>query len=532
MTSTNRLHYSPHPIYRESLKDPGAIMLFNSYEFILVFLPITVAVFFLIGSHGWHRTALAWLLLMSLVFYGWWNPAYLLLICLSMLANYSLGSCFGSRNLPQGARKPLLALGVALNLGLLGYFKYAMFAATNINSWFGCTLPVAEIALPLGISFFTFQQVGFLVDSYRESNRPTFVDYCLFVTFFPQLIAGPIVQHTDLLPQLKNPSIFYPKARNLEIGVTVFFLGLFKKLIIADKLANFATPVFEHVAQGGSVGFADAWSAAIAYTLQIYFDFSGYSDMAIGLGALFGIRLPINFNSPYQATSIIDFWRRWHITLSVFLRDYLYIPLGGNRNGPVRRYINLLATMVLGGFWHGAGWTFAVWGLLHGAALAVNHGWREIRGNTREPRSTWRSHASWALTFLVVVIGWVIFRAADLPTAFSMLSAMAGVSGNASPIAGEFAILGDQSASTPVFQWGNAALMAGLLLLVRWCPSVPSLMSREGDLGTNLAAKDLPYCPQFLLWRPTRAWALGMAAVTVYCVLCLNRGSEFLYFRF
>ena len=303
-------------------------MLFNSYEFIFLFLPTVLLCFHLIGKQGYHRVAIAWLICVSLFFYGWWNPAYLLLILSSVLLNYSVGVLLihnSGRNLLS---KNILGIGVSVNLAILGYFKYANFFVDNLNALSDTNLILNEVILPLAISFFTFQQIAYLVDAYRgKIIEYNFLHYCLFVTFFPQLIAGPIVHHKEMLPQFANDAIYKLRSKSLAIGMTIFALGLFKKVVIADGISIYATPVFDAAEAGIILTFFEAWSGALAYTFQLYFDFSGYSDMAIGIARMFGIRLPLNFNSPYKATSIIDFWRRWHITLSRFLRDYLYISL-------------------------------------------------------------------------------------------------------------------------------------------------------------------------------------------------------------
>ncbi|MCG8098700.1 MAG: MBOAT family protein, partial [Candidatus Thiodiazotropha taylori] len=375
-------------------------MLFNSFEFIFLFLPITFFVFFFIGKRNHHRVAISWLILCSLFFYGWWDPAYLGLILFSMLFNYSFGIMLSSDS--NGIyKKTLLIIGVAVNLSLLGYFKYTNFLVDQINIVAGTEFNIERIVLPLAISFFTFQQIAYLVDAYRkETNEYNFLKYCLFVTFFPQLIAGPIVHHKEMLPQFDQDSIYKINNHYLALGLTIFSIGLFKKVVLADNVAVYANLIFSAAENGEPLSFFEAWVGALAYTFQLYFDFSGYSDMAIGLAYMFGIKLPINFNSPYKATSIIDFWRRWHITLSRFLRDYLYFTLGGNKMGLVRRYANLFITMLLGGIWHGAGWTFVFWGMLHGFYLMVNHAWRKFRSSVLK----WGNHYSKAETLAAGLI--------------------------------------------------------------------------------------------------------------------------------
>ena len=325
------------------------------------------------------RQALLWLSLASLFFYGYWNPKYLLLLAGSVLANYLIGLKIRSLSGQRSQAKLLATLGIVLNLGLIGYYKYAGFFVEEIAAIVNQDWSVDSIILPLAISFFTFQQIAYLVDCFQNKVKShSFLEYLIFVTFFPQLIAGPIVHQADMLSQFRSANSHRRNIDFLATGITIFALGLFKKVIIADNLSAFATPLFSEAMDGTILSFAEAWTAALSWTFQLYFDFSGYSDMAIGLALMFGIVLPVNFASPYKATSIIEFWRCWHITLSNFLRDYLYIPLGGNRNGQLARYRNLGLTMLLGGLWHGAGWTYVIWGGLHGLYLTINHLWRAL----------------------------------------------------------------------------------------------------------------------------------------------------------
>src|SRR4051794_2040526 len=385
-------------------------MLFSSYAFLFQFLP-AVALAFAAARRWSPRCGIVVLAFASLIFYGAWKPVYLLVLLASIGCNFWLGL----RMEDAARRRRIGTLGVALNLALLAYFKYTDFIFDSLGALTGTPLPFVNVVLPLGISFFTFQQIAYLVDVMRGAKvERDLVSYTLFVSFFPHLIAGPLVHHAEMIPQFKRAR----SGRSAVLaarGLSIFAAGLFKKVVIADNLAQFVTPVFAHLDAGGGVTAQWAWLSTLAYTLQIYFDFSGYSDMAIGLALLFGIRLPVNFRSPYKATSIIEFWRRWHITLSRFLRDYLYIPLGGNRLGEQRRYINLLVTMLLGGLWHGAGWNFIIWGGLHGFYLGINHLWRGWRGDAAPLASGAAAAATkilcWAVTFFAVVIAWVFFRA-------------------------------------------------------------------------------------------------------------------------
>ncbi|MDA9590039.1 MBOAT family protein [Opitutales bacterium] len=403
-------------------------MLFNSLEFFIFFV-VTAVGFFSLGRFN-MRAALGWLVLCSLFFYGWWNPPYVLLIVGSILFNYVCGwSLYRRRS------KVVLVFGVALNLCAIGYFKYYDFFLSSMAWGMGTDYNFANIILPLGISFFTFQQVAYLVDAYvHEAGEKNLIDYALFVSFFPQLIAGPIVHHQDLLPQFKQDETFRPRAGAIYTGLTIFFIGLFKKVVVADGVAPYANAVFNYADAGGGVTFFEAWGGALAYTLQLYYDFSGYSEMAIGLACILNIRLPLNFNSPYRARSIIDFWRCWHITLSRFLRDYLYIPLGGSRKGgKARRYGNLMVTMLIGGLWHGAAWNFVFWGGLHGAYLLINHAWRNnIDPPDRKSHPAFhacKSYAYWGVTFLAVVVAWVFFRAVSFEGAFEIIKGMSGLNG-------------------------------------------------------------------------------------------------------
>jgi D-alanyl-lipoteichoic acid acyltransferase DltB (MBOAT superfamily) len=402
-------------------------VLFNSYVFIFAFLPVVFFGFYAIGQYS-HNLALLWLALASLFFYAWWDVRFVGLLLGSIVFNYGFGYLLGLR---LSKSKLILVSAIVANMILLGYFKYAHFFVDNLNHLMGTTLLIGEVFLPLGISFFTFTQIAFLVDAYQGKAREySFIHYTLFVTYFPHLIAGPVLHHKEMMPQFARADTCLINLENVAVGLSVFVLGLAKKVLIADSMGDMATPIFEAVSAGGQPMLFESWLGALAYTLQLYFDFSGYSDMAIGLSLMFNVRLPMNFNSPYKATSIIEFWRRWHMTLSRFLRDYLYIPLGGSRQGKSRRYINLMVTMVLGGLWHGAGWTFVVWGGLHGFYLMINHAWRHLK-----QRMGWSDGGKWskfgagALTFLAVVVGWVFFRADSFSSAVNLLHGMVAMNG-------------------------------------------------------------------------------------------------------
>jgi len=393
-------------------------MLFNSYGFILVFLPITFFVYFYLNKKRLTEASKGFLVFTSLLFYSWWNVAYLPIILVSMTFNYVIGKSLNKiyRTEDKGfSRKTILIFGVVFNLSLLGYFKYADFFIENINIAFSVNAESLNLLLPLAISFFTFQQISYLVDSYRQETKEyDFLNYALFVTFFPQLIAGPIVHHKEMMPQFAMVRSKVKNYRNIAMGLFIFSIGLFKKVVIADTFAVWATNGFDVVT---TLNLFEAWATSLSYTFQLYFDFSGYTDMAIGLALLFNIRLPVNFNSPYKATNIQDFWRRWHITLSRFLRNYVYIPLGGNRKGGFRTFSNLMATFVIGGLWHGAGWTFVFWGFLHGLALIIQRLW----GKLGLKLWTW---LAWFITFNFINIAWVFFRAKEWSDAVKVLGAM------------------------------------------------------------------------------------------------------------
>jgi alginate O-acetyltransferase complex protein AlgI len=390
-------------------------MLFNSQVFIVCFLPAVLGLYYAVGRNRTARQVVV--VLASLGFYAWWDVRFLPLLVGLTVANWLIARWFGAWRRPW-----IPVLGVVLNLAALGVFKYADFFRGTVLGLLDQPWQPWSLILPLGISFFVFQKISYLIDLRRgDRHIYGFLDFCMFVTFFPQLIAGPLVRHNEIIHQFdadpRRPSVW----ENLSRGFVLFVIGVSKKVALADTLAMVADPLF-HQALQTPPGAAEAWTAAAAYTLQIYFDFSGYSDMAIGLGLMFGLTLPFNFNAPYRAVSVRDFWRRWHMTLSRFLRDYLYIPLGGSRRGPVRQAANLIATMLLGGLWHGANWTFVAWGGLHGIALVVNHLWETL--GFRLPRGI-----AWLLTLLFVMTGWVLFRSPDFRHAGQVLAGMAGWNG-------------------------------------------------------------------------------------------------------
>ena len=492
-------------------------MLFNSYIFIFLFLPIVLIGFYLIGEYLNKRLALSWLVVASLLFYAWWNPAYLALIVASIVFNYFVG-----RRLYLTRSKFLLFVGVGVNLASIGYFKYANFFVDSINIAFNLSFNLEKILLPLAISFFTFQQITFLVDAYREKTKEyDFLHYCLFVTFFPQLIAGPIVHHKEMMPQFRSDAIAKLNFSHLSVGVSLFALGLFKKVVLADNIAVYATPIFASAENSVPMTLVEAWAGALAYTFQLYFDFSGYSDMAIGLARMFGIVLPVNFFSPYKAQSIIEFWRRWHITLSRFLRDYLYFSLGGNRRGKARRYVNLMLTMLLGGLWHGAGWTFVIWGALHGFYLCVNHAWRAVVGEGRviskNKYGKLSKFVGVLLTFFAVVIAWVMFRAESVGGALHLYSAM----------------FAQHGISPPGGLEPELTNMLILMFMIVWLMpnSLEWLKKETPALDINRFTEDKDG-GRWIIWQPTYRFVCITALLLTSAIMYIQQESEFLYFQF
>jgi alginate O-acetyltransferase complex protein AlgI len=400
-------------------------MLFNSYEYIFFFLPATFAVYFYLNKKRQVILGQIFLVASSLFFYAWWNIAYLPILISSIFFNFSIGRWLILDKFSSLINKKCFLIGGIIgNLALLGYFKYSDFLVTNLNDAFNLGISSLNLALPLAISFFSFQQIAYLIDSYRgEAKEYDLLNYTVFVSFFPQLIAGPIVHHREMMPQfanLKNKLINY---KNIAFGLFIFSIGFFKKTVIADNFAVWASHGFDN---GSNLNLFEAWGTSLSYTFQLYFDFSGYADMAIGAALLFNIKIPVNFNSPYKALDIQDFWRRWHITLSKFLRDYVYFSLGGNRNGDLRAYGNILMTFLIAGLWHGASWMFVLWGGLHGLALIIHRAWKQVGLELNDV-------LSWFITFNFVNFTWVFFRAKEFPDAIRVLKGMVGMGGIALP---------------------------------------------------------------------------------------------------
>lgn len=506
-------------------------MLFNSPEYILLFLPLVLLVYFGLNHFRLIIAGKIWLVLSSLFFYSYWNPIYLPLISLSIIVNFSLGLAIqnqrqrltlGDPDHKQEVPKNILTVGVLFNLGLLGYFKYADFFLGSINWVTGRDLELLNITLPLAISFFTFQQTAYLVDAYKKGIKERdFLNYSLFVTFFPQLIAGPIVHHKEMMPQFKQLRAKVINLDNVSIGLVIFVIGLFKKLIIADTFAIWANAGFN---SPDPLSLLDAWQAAIAFTFQLYFDFSGYSDMAIGAALLFNIRLPVNFRSPYKAVNIQDFWNRWHITLSNWLRDYLFIPLGGFKRSIPRVYMALFLTMLFGGLWHGAAWTFVVFGAMHGAALVLHRHWRRKKMKMSD-------RMGWLINILFINFTLVLFRSDSFDRAVSVYESMFGGHGLVWPGSAAALTLAGLLTQAPL----NTAFQ-GLEIL--------SPFSILHTIVFGFVAFKMPnaleitgYIPYKGTWRFRRnfGWALAIAAAAFLCLLTFlgdDRPQEFLYYQF
>ena len=465
-------------------------MLFNSYEFLFVLLPVVLAGYYLVLPKAWRH---GWLALCSFVFYGWWDYRYCGLLLVAISIDYVAGGRIAATADSAKRRRWLLA-SICSDMGMLGFFKYYDLGAGTANALAqalggGEWVPLLHLVLPVGISFYTFQSMSYSIDIYRGQARParSFIDFACYVSLFPQLVAGPIVRYHELDNQLRVREHSWAKA---GAGIVLFVLGLAKKVLLADAVAPMADWGFSQA----SIGFAGAWSSLVAYTCQIYFDFSGYSDMAVGLGLMLGFQFPQNFNSPYQSASITEFWTRWHISLSAWLRDYLYIPLGGNRKGPLRTYVNLFLTMLLGGLWHGASWTFMLWGAYHGSLLALERMNRKRGFAWGLPRP-----AQIGFTFALAMLGWVLFRASTLEGAGRMFAGLLGLNG-----------------------WGTA-YPAGEAGLLNWGMGLLSL-------GLVFAAKN----SWEIRWRPGWRLALGLVLLFALSVgtLLVNTGSPFLYFQF
>jgi len=545
-------------------------VLFNSYEFIFAFLPVTLAGFFALGIVS-RTTALRWIIFVSLVFYALWRPFNVVLIAPSILINFVL-----ARTLQRladdekrfRASRLVLLLGIAFNIAFLGYFKYVDFGLSTINDVFGANLVLTHVILPLGISFITFQKIAFLIDVHGGRVRSfTLQDYCLFVLFFPQLIAGPIVHYREMMPQFLSAPCRFDK-ENFAVGLTLLFFGLFKKVVLADHMATVVTPIYNQATSGGEISLLLAWAAAVGFTLQIYFDFSGYSDMALGLARFFGIRLPQNFYSPLQASSIIDFWLRWHMTLTRFLTAYIYNPLAlwstrrrlakgrpglAGRNTTIGAFAYLLMfpvllTMFVSGLWHGASYGFVIWGLIHGFYLTINHAWRLIRPQLWPDRASYERvmrPLGWLLTFIAVVVAMVFFRTPTIASAVDLMKGLIGqngvalpqaIYGHLGPLAGWLHRVGVTSVSPALWSGQEFARMVewifALMLIALACPNTLEILARyEPALGVKPLTTDFP-ARRFIEWNASLPWAIGVSIVAAIAIVSMGGRSEFLYWQF
>ena len=493
-------------------------MLFNSYTFLLAFLPIVLMGYFLLSVYVRHTAALLWLAGASLFFYSFWNVLYLPLILCSILVNYFCGCLLQREPLAAKVRTGTLWIGVLFNVFLLGYFKYADFFVQNIHALLGYDAALPGVVLPLAISFYTFTQIAYLVDSYKKLTQTrSLLEYGLFVLFFPHLIAGPIVHYRNLMTQFADPNNKRIIYRNLNVGLYLLILGLFKKVMIADMFSQWTIGFDNNL----TLTFFEAWFSALAYAFQIYFDFSGYADMAIGIALLFNIRFPKNFDSPYKALTIQDFWRRWHITLSNFLRDYIYIPLGGDRKGMVHGLINGMIIFLIGGLWHGASWTFVVWGALHGLGYVIFRLW------SRFTKISLPKIISWSITFGFVCVTWVFFRAKTLAQAFSIVSGMFGFNGVSLPSS-----LAHFFGQQPFVEGGWMIFSGTLYNIIPLIENdiffiygfmIFALIVVIGTRNSTEIAES---------FTPTKWYFAKMLCLIITVLFSLNRVSEFIYFNF
>lgn len=508
-------------------------MLFNSYLFIFLFLPIALSVYFFLGRNKTPVAQMVWIAFWSCVFYAYWKPIFLLLLMTSVCVNYSV-AC----SLMKNKSKVIFTVGIIFNILVIAYFKYKGFLLENFNALTSSHLRIHHLALPLGISFITFQKIAYLVDVYRgKVVEKNFLRYLVFISFFPQLIAGPIVHYNPLMSQFSHKHPKKLRYENMAVGLTLFTIGLAKKVLLADTLASYADSAFSAGMASVHLTFFESWVGVLAYTFQIYFDFSGYSDMAIGLARMFGVRLPINFNSPYKSANIIDFWRRWHITLSHFLRDYVYIPLGGNRKGELRKFVNLMATMLIGGLWHGANWTFVIWGGIHGALLTMNHLWVEAcekLGWHQLTKSYFYKLFARSATFIAVAFAWVFFRMQSLGGAKFILKGMIGVYGlKVSENSYLFHVTNRLSNALVDFGYHPDPVLTPALFLffimglIWFLPNSQQLM-RYRNRWEGIKAL------QFLIWKPRAIYLLGtMALFYASLVVMLDfKFKPFAYFAF
>lgn len=491
-------------------------MIFSSLQFVGLFFPVVFLLY--VGISTWKNTTACLFLLFvaSLIFYATWNPPYVILLLISIIINYAFGT-----KISMGTNKKWLLLGVGWNILLIGYYKYANFFIDTINN-VGGNFSIETIVLPLGISFYTFQQIAYLIDLYKgKTQQSSFLSYAVFVSFFPQLIAGPIVQHQQITQQLQTKLFEKLSMQNIVVGCMIFIVGLAKKTILADSLSGFANGMFHAATIGGPLTFYDAWGGVWGYTLQLYFDFSGYMDMAIGLALFFGISLPVNFNSPYKSVNISEFWRRWHITLSQFFREYVYIPLGGNRGSLPKVMRNVLITMTLCGLWHGAGWTFVFWGLLQGIYLAIFNGWKRCH-------ITLPKIVGWLLTMLSIMIGWIFFRAETFESALYILRTLASPDMPNTYVQHITSWWAGGGVRFPDWIYGILFGTIGLFIAL--------FMPNTQQIFANYVPSDArnPPAPLWLQWKPSARFAVAFSFLSFLGLtfLILYQESEFLYFQF
>ncbi len=503
-------------------------MFFTSYQFILLFLPITFAGFVLAHRIGGWHWAINFLGVASLVFYGMFGVQLLLVLLASIAFNYCVGNVIAClKGHPHVARNALL-LGIGANLSLLGYLKYTNFLADIANQIVGTGFGHHDLLVPIGVSFFTFIQIGYLIDAYNGQLIPhNFGRYLVFSAFFPCVTAGPLVLQREMMEQLDNPQHAAFELRRVIVGLTMFGMGLFKKVVLADSIGPFADKVFNGAAQGVPIDAATAWIGALCYALQLYFDFSGYSDMAIGLGTVFGIKLPLNFDSPFKATNISDFWRRWHMTMTRFFTNYIYsgMAMNGMRNsakwrlGMVGRFVLVagmpsVVTFMVAGVWHGSGWTYVIYGLVHGMAITTFLAWREFSG-IKLP-----AIVGWAITMATVVSGLVVFRSVDVSTAGQILSNMWGL--------GSFDFTSSLLGSDASRACSMIILMGAVTQLL---PNTQQILHHDwptSDVKPATTALDAG----LLAWRPSFGPALVTAATYTIALASIGAGSNFLYYKF
>ncbi|MBL29389.1 MAG: membrane-bound O-acyltransferase family protein [Rhodospirillaceae bacterium] len=516
-------------------------MVFTSVPFLFVFLPVVLIGFFLLVRYSSPYAARLWLLIASLVFYGWWNPAFIFLIASSIVVNFGLGRVLLAEGRNRRVRHLALVAGIVFNLGLLGYFKYYNFFLSVVGDVTGYSFATAYIVLPLAISFFTFQQIAYLADAYEgQESRSRFTDYALFVSFFPQLIAGPIVRHREIMPQLMRPETFRFDATNLRVGATIFVIGVFKKAVLADSLATYVDPLYLQAEAGPDLDLVAAWAASIGFALQVYFDFSAYSDMATGLARMVNVVLPTNFFSPYKATNYVELWRRWHVTLTGFFRDYLFVPLTRGRHSRMTQYAVVFLVMVLAGLWHGAGWTFLLFGVVNGAFLVVNYVWRRAQRRLHLPfpgKGSWGRGVAWALTFGGWLIGVPFFRCATVDGAERVLEGMAGLNGIALPRSLHAMVGGvswiQESGMGGIQMATMLAWLAGGMAIVLLLPNTLQWLER---FQPTLDYRRFANVPSAITaaWRPSLVTAMALGVLLFIAVQAMvgGRSPEFIYFRF